>query len=283
MVRALWTGASGMIAHQTNVDVIANNLANVNTVGYKKEATEFKSLLYQKLQTKTVDNNGDPKPVIGQVGSGVKASTVTSHFTQGNLQSTGNQFDLAIDGTGFFQIQTPDGSIGYTRNGNFTVSMANNDEIALCTSDGCMLLDVNSEPIVFDKSYNIADISIDSDGNVIYTATKQTTDEFGNTHPQSVFENLGKIGLVQFGNPGGLQKVSGTVYKEHASSGEAMLEDDNDNLQKSSIMAGYLEASNVQTVDEMVNLIVAQRAYEMNSKTITAADEMMQQANNLRS
>ena len=116
MLRSLWTGASGMIAQQTSVDTISNNLANVNTVGYKKETVEFRSLLYQKLQTETTDNNGDPKPVIGQVGSGVRTGAITSRFTQGNLNATENPFDLAIEGQGFFQIQMPNGDTSYTRN-----------------------------------------------------------------------------------------------------------------------------------------------------------------------
>ena len=147
MLRSLWTGASGMIAQQTNVDTISNNLANVNTVGYKKETVEFRSLLYQKLQTETTDHNGDPKPVIGQVGSGVRTGAITSRFTQGNLTQTENPTDLAIDGEGFFSVQTPNGETAYTRNGSLVFAIAT-DGLALTNSEGYPLLDTTGSPIV---------------------------------------------------------------------------------------------------------------------------------------
>lgn len=282
MMRALYTAATGMIAQQTNVDTISNNLANVNTVGYKKETVEFKSLLYQKLQTETTDKNGDPKPVIGQVGSGVRMGSITSRFTQGSLQSTDNPFDLAIDGNGFFQIQMPDGSSAYTRNGAFSMNYASAGTVMLTTSDGYPVLDTTGSPISFDNTYDISKLSVDEDGNMIYTRTEEVTDANGQIHTKSSFETVATISVAQFNNPSGLEKLSGTLYRETPNSGEPRFESDDDNLKKSKVLSSYLEGSNVQTVDEMVNLIVAQRAYEMNSKTINAADEMLQQANNLR-
>lgn len=270
MMRALWTGASGMIAQQDAVDTISNNLSNVNTTGYKKETVEFKTLLYSKLQTKTTDNNGNPKPVIGQVGAGVKTGSITSRYTQGNFNATGNTFDFALDGNGFFQIQMPDGSVAYTRNGSFNMSIGT-EGLTLCTSDGYPVLDTNGEQIVFDLDMETSNFTIDEEGRFWYQNSDKTTTDLGVS-----------FGLVQFNNPSGLLKLSGSIVQATDSSGEPMLETENTGLKATKVRSGYLESSNVETVDEMVNLIVAQRAYEMNSKVITAADQMLQQANNLR-
>jgi len=281
MLRSLWTGASGMIAQQTNVDTISNNLANVNTTGYKKETVEFKSLLYSKLQTKVTDNNGDPKPVIGQVGSGVRTSAITSRFKQGNLVDTGNNLDLAISGDGFFSVQTPSGETAYTRNGNFLFAMASGG-MALSTSDGYPVLDTEGEPIVVDADTDINRIEIDVDGKVFEKVDVPYTNENGEEKYKTEYQFRAQIGIVQFNNPSGMTKVSGTLFQESVASGEPRMEVYDTALKRSEVKSGYLEASNVQTVDEIVNLIVAQRAYEMNSKVITASDQMLQQANNLR-
>jgi len=270
MVRSLWTAATGMIAQQTNVDNISNNISNVNTVGYKKQTTQFQSLLYAKLQTKTTDNNGDPKPVIGQVGSGVKVSGLVSRFTQGDLTETGNPFDFAIDGNGFFVLQMPNGEIGYTRNGAFGMNIGA-DGVTLSNAAGFAVLDTTGNPITLPEGWDTAKVSFDDEGNMLYP------DENGNIVRTGV-----KIGLVQFNNPSGLEKLSGSVMRETENSGEPRWESTDAALKDSKVITKYLESSNVQTVDEIVNLIVAQRAYEMNSKIIQAADEMLQQANNLR-
>ena len=270
MVRSLWTAATGMIAQQTNVDNISNNISNVNTVGYKKQTTQFQSLLYAKLQTKTTDNNGDPKPVIGQVGSGVKVSGLVSQFTQGALTETGNQFDMAIDGNGFFAVQMANGEIGYTRNGAFGMNVSA-DGITLSNASGCAVLDTNGEPITVPATWNTSDIEFDEEGYLLYP------DETGTKVRVGI-----QIGLVQFNNPSGLEKLSGSIMRESENSGEPRWESTDEALKDSKVITRYLESSNVQTVDEIVNLIVAQRAYEMNSKIIQAADEMLQQANNLR-
>lgn len=271
MVRSLWTGASGMIAQQTNVDNIANNLANINTTGFKKETMEFRSLLYQTIQKDSTDSDGNPKPIGVQVGLGVRNAAITSQFTQGPFLETGNQWDFAIDGDGFFAIQLEDGSIGYTRNGSFQMSIGVNG-LTLCTSSGQPVLDTNGAPIVMSGDYTAAQITVDADGNFCYP------DETGNPQPIGV-----QIGLVQFNNPAGLLKNSDSLFTETAASGVARWEAADANVKKSGVVQKYVEGSTVQAVDEMVNLIVAQRAYEMNSKVITASDTMLQQANNLRS
>jgi len=270
MMRSLWTGASGMISQQTNVDTIANNLANINTTGYKTERAEFKSLLYQTIQEKSTESTGEEKPIGIQVGLGTRNSAITSQFTQGVFTETGNQWDFAIQGEGFFGVQKQDGSIGYTRSGAFKMSIGVGGN-TLCDSDGNPVLDSNGAPITVDATYSPSQITVDDSGNLSYP------DADGNAQSIDV-----KIGVVQFNNPSGLTKGSGTSLKESAASGSPRWESSDSALTQSTIKQKYLEASNVQAVDEMVNLIVAQRAYEMNSKIITASDTMLQQANNLR-
>ncbi len=270
MMRSLWTASSGMTAQQTNVDTISNNLANINTTGYKRESAEFKSLLYQTIQENSYDTNGALKPAGIQVGLGVRNSAITSLFTQGSLLETGNDYDFAIDGNGFFMVRTQDGSIGYTRNGSF--GLANGVEgLTISDSDGNPLLDNTGLPIVIEENYNAAKVTINEYGELFYADDNNDISSMGIT-----------IGLAQFNNPGGLVKSTGSLLKESESSGTPRLENEDALLKKSKVRQRFLEGSNVQAVDEMVNLIVAQRAYEMNSKIITAADQMLQQANNLR-
>ncbi len=271
MMRALWTAASGMVAQQTNVDVIANNLSNVNTIGYKTEAAQFKTLLYQMTQSKTTSANGETKPVGAQVGLGTRNSAITSNFKQGAMTDTGLTTDFAIDGKGFFALLNENGDTLYTRSGSFNWVLGNNGGVMLCNSEALPILDTDGNPIELGPEYNTSLVEIDADSNVCYP------DEQGNPQPIGF-----KIGLVQFSNPAGLEKASNSTYKVTEASGEAIYEEYNDELKKSVVKQGYLEASNVQVVDEMVNLIVAQRAYEMNSKAIQAADEMLGQANQLR-
>lgn len=271
MVRSLWSAATGMIAQQTNIDTIANNLANVNTTGYKTEVANFKSLLYQTLQTKTTTANGENKPVGAQVGLGVRNSSIGSIFTQGAFQDSESTTDFAISGKGFFAIAGDDDNTYYTRNGNFFLSTNDNGGLTLCTSDGYPVLSTTGREITFNKNYTASNLSVSEEGEFYYTDNDGDTESLGIT-----------IGLYQFNNPTGLDKIGGSYYRETVASGEAINEARNNNLEKSTIVQGYLERSNVQVVDEMVNMIVAQRAYEMNSKAITTSDEMLQQANNLK-
>ena len=270
MVRSLWTAATGMIAQQTNVDTIANNLANVNSTGYKSEVAEFKSLLYQTMQTKTTTANGANKPISAQVGLGVRNSAITSIFKQGSMLASESDTAFAIQGDGFFALRGQDGQTYYTRNGNFLFTTAQNG-MMLANSDGLPVLDTNGQPILLGTDYVASKIEVNADGQLTYP------DAQNNPQPIGI-----QIGLYQFTNPSGLEKVDSTLYVASAASGAAINEATNNNVQKSEVLQGYLEGSSVQVADEMVNLIVAQRAYEMNSKAITTTDEMMQQANQLK-
>lgn len=271
MVRSLWSAATGMNAQQTNVDTIANNLANVNTVGYKTQAAQFKSLLYQTLQTATTTANGDPKPTTSQVGLGVRNSSINSIFTQGSLLASESDTSFAIQGDGFFAVRGSDGNTYYTRNGDFTWATNSGGGVILTNTDGLPVLSSTGQPITLNSNYVTSRITITGDGTVCYPDA--------NNNPQS----LGiTIGLHQFNNPGGLVRQGDTLWAQSPASGNVMNEATNQNLQKSKVVQGYLEGSNVQVADEMVNLIVAQRAYEMNSKAITTTDEMMQTANNVK-
>lgn len=270
MVRSLWTAATGMISQQTNVDTIANNLANVNTQGYKTQVNEFKTLLYQNLQTETTSANGENKPTSAQVGLGVRNSAISSIFTEGSLIASESNTAFAIDGKGFFAVRGEDGNTYYTRNGNMQFSLATNGNM-LATSDGLPVVDTNGRNIILNNNYVVSNITVTADGSLCYPDANNNPQPIGIT-----------IGVFQFNNPNGLEKMSDSLYAQTAASGQAINEATSTAVSKSTVLQKYLEGSNVQVVDEMVNMIVAQRAYEMNSKAITASDEMLQQANNLR-
>lgn len=270
MVRSLWTAATGMIAQQTNVDTIANNLANVNTNGYKTQVNEFKSLLYQNIQTRTTSANGDAKPSSAQVGLGVRNASISSIFTTGNLYASSSDTAFALDGDGFFAVMGGDGNTYYTRNGNFEFTLAAEGNM-LATTDGLPVLDTEGRPIVLPEEFIISQITVTADGELCYP------NERNNPEPMGI-----QIGVFQFNNPNGLFKMGESLYAQTAASGEPINEATNLFVERTKVIQGYLEGSNVQVVDEMVNMIVAQRAYELNSKAITASDEMLQQANNLR-
>lgn len=269
MMRSLWTAASGMTAQQTNLDTISNNLSNINTTGYKTESVNFKSLIYQTLQRNSYDSTGAPKPVSAQVGLGVRSAAIVSSFKQGALLESSGPFDYAIEGEGFFMVQMNDGSVGYTRNGNLNVSITT-DGLALTDSNGNPVLDVKGQPITFDKDLDSSRLSADLQGNFSYREKDGKITDLGI-----------QIGMATFPNPAGLERTSDSILKETAASGQVTVT--SADVLESKIVSGRLEGSNVQAVDEMVNMIIAQRAYEMNSKAITASDEMLQQANNLRS
>ena len=270
MVRSLWTAATGMIAQQTNVDTIANNLANVNTQGYKTQVNEFKSLLYQTIQTETTSANGENKPTSAQVGLGVRNASITSVFTQGNLIASESDTAFAIDGKGFFAVRGEDGNTYYTRNGNLQFSLATNGNM-LATTDGLPVLSTTGNPIIINSNYIVSNITVGKDGSLYYPDANENLQPMGIT-----------IGVFQFSNPNGLEKMGDSLYTQTAASGAAINEATNNAVERSSVVQGYLEGSNVQVVDEMVNMIVAQRAYELNAKAITASAEMLQQANNPR-
>lgn len=272
MMRSLWTAASGMKAQQTSLDTISNNLANINTTGYKQERTEFQSLLYQTIQGRTTDNEGNPKPIGAQVGLGVKVAAVSTEFGQGKLTPSTGAFDFGIQGDGFFMVQMPDGSVGYTRNGNFLMAINDGGGVTLTTSEGYSVLDSNGREITFDANTDTLKLSFDTSGNIFYKNAEGTIQDLGI-----------RIGTAQFNNPSGLLKTGDSYFAESAASGTARIEAQDAALKPSLIKHKYLEGSSVEAVDEMVDMIVTQRAYEMNSKAIIASDEMLQQANNLRS
>lgn len=268
MMRSLWTAASGMSAQQLNVDTISNNIANVDTTAHKKERAEFKSLLYQTMERATLDDSYNGKPVNLQVGLGVKPVATSRNFSQGSLENTEVKTDLAINGQGFFMVKTGEDEVSYTRDGSFKISVGDGEN-SLVTAEGYYVLSSDGEPITFPSTVPSKDIIISESGDVSYTLNGQQQD-------------LGvKIGVVQFANPQGLEGIGGNFYTSTSASGEPVLEADGE-VKRSNICQGFLETSNVNIAEEMVNLIVAQRAYELNSKAITTSDEMLQQANNLK-
>lgn len=261
MLRSLYTSASGMLANQLTVDTISNNLANVNTSGYKKTKMEFQDLLYQTMvEPGGTTSEGVRLPGSLQVGLGVKSAGNARSFEQGNLTQTGNPWDVAISGSGFFQMRMPDGSISYTRDGTFKV----NADGILVNADGHYL-----DPQI-QVPPNSTNPTVAPDGRV--TVTLQ-----GDSDPTEI----GRVELATFVNPAGLRSLGQNLYQESEASGKPLVGPPGDNS-TGTLAAQYLEASNVQLVEEMVNLIVAQRAYEISSKGVSTADEMLQTANNLR-
>jgi flagellar basal-body rod protein FlgG len=260
MIRALWTAASGMNAQQTNIDVIANNLANVNTAGYKASTLQFEDLMYATERppgNRTAD--GVESPVGLQVGYGSRATATTRAFTQGELQRTQNVLDVAISGRGFFQVQLPDGTFAYTRDGSF----ARNADGQIVTKEGYSLVGAPQlDPAA-------TEISILRDGTV--------TQVINNSVQQA-----GQILLSNFTNPEGLRSLGGNLFAETETSGAAETGITPGSNGTGALAQGYVEMSNVKIVEEMVRMIQAQRAYEINSKAINSADEMLGIANNLR-
>lgn len=261
MIRALWTAASGMMAQQLNTDVIANNLANVNTTGFKRSRADFQDLLYQTMRPAGTSNaSGSQIPVGIQIGHGTRPIAIQKMFTQGDYQETGNKLDLVIEGDGFFQVMMPDGSLAYTRAGSFK----QDGQGRVVTSDGLIMKDQITIP------QGALDVTIISDGTVQATMPDQIA-------PQQ----LGAIELARFTNPAGLSSIGKSLYVPTVASGTAVTGTPGMNG-FGTIGQRFLEMSNVKVVEEMVNLIVAQRAYEINSKAIQTADEMLSISNNLR-
>lgn len=272
MMRALYTAATGMIAEQTNVDGIAHNLSNVNTTGYKAERTEFKSLLYQTLQTRTTTANGENKPVGAQVGLGTRVAATMSIYTQGQMLSSEVDTDFAIVGEGFFAVRDVDGETYYTRSGNFTWSLDANGNTILATADGNPVLDREGNVIMVPEGVPSEAMVFNEDGSIYYKDPNSNT-----VVPLNQF-----FGLYQFNNPAGLEKLASSKLRATAASGNPMLEGVTPGLTLSVVKQKYLEGSNVNVADEMVNMIIAQRAYELNSKAIQTSDSMLDTANNLK-
>jgi len=261
MIRSLWTAASGMKSQSLNIDVISNNLANVNTTGFKTSRADFQDLLYETLRqagSSSSDNTTVPTGI--QVGHGSRPVASHKIFSEGDFQQTKNELDMAIEGNGFFQIIQPTGEIAYSRDGAFKMDR----DGRIVTSDGFPL-----EPEITIPSDSIS-LTIGIDGTVsVLQAGASTPTE------------IGTISLARFVNPAGLHSIGRNLYLPTNASGDAIIgtagEDGIGTLAQ-----GFLEMSNVSVVDEMVKMITAQRAYEINSKTIQAADDMLQQANNVK-
>jgi flagellar basal-body rod protein FlgG len=260
MMRALYSAASGMEAQQFQMDTISNNLANVNTTGFKENQARFQDLVYQELRAPGTPVGASLVPVGQDVGLGVKVGASEKIFTQGNIVQTGNPLDLAIEGDGFFQITMPDGTTAYTRDGSFNRD-ANG---AIVTADGYFLQPQITIP------QNAQNVQVGQDGTVTATVP-------GSNLPQQ----LGQIQLARFVNPAGLSPIGGhNLYTQTAASGTPVVSQAGLNG-AGDIQGGYVEQSNVQVVNEIVNMIVSQRAFEASSKSVTAADEMLQTVNNI--
>lgn len=259
MIRSLWIGASGMSSQQVNIDVISNNLANVNTYGFKKGRAEFEDLLYQKLfMAGTTIEEETVRPVGMMVGYGSKVSATQKLFHQGSLEHTENKLDVAIAGEGFFRVQLPDGSFAYTRDGSFKID--ENGQVV--TSQGYRLV----PEIILPDGFIYDSINITPQGKV-----------FVKTYDNDVPVLIGQIDLYRFVNPAGLDAVGENLFKETPNSGRAIRGIPNvDGF--GTVRQGYLEMSNVNLVDEMVQMIVAQRAYEFNSKSVQTSDSLLQTA-----
>lgn len=269
MMRALWTAATGMTGQQTNMDVISNNLSNVNTTAYKKSRVEFKDLVYDN-RNKAYNLDDKEAPIDLQIGLGAKPAATLKDFTNGTYTNTGKATDLAISGSGFFTIRNAQQEVIYTRDGNFSFSPMEDGQM-LVNSQGFAVLDTEGNDIVMDIG-DLANFVVDPEGKIFLKDAEN-----------QVVDSGIKIGIASFKNPAGLLSIGSNNYEATENSGVAILEDTFDETQtRSFIMQEQLEGSNVELVEEMVNLIVAQRAYEINSKTVQAADEMLQQANNLK-
>jgi flagellar basal-body rod protein FlgG len=259
-MRALWTAATGMHAQQLTLDVISNNLANVQTAGFKRSRVDFQDLVYEVLQAPgAASGQGQEVPSGFQVGHGSRAVATQRLFVKGDLQQTGNPLDLAIEGDGFFQVQLISGDIGYTRSGAFK----KNSQGQLVTSDGFAV-----QPQITIPPNSIS-VNVGVDGTVSVL-------QAGQAQPQTI----GSIELVRFINPAGLQSQGRNLFIPTQASGDATPgSPGSDGL--GTLLQGFVEGSNVNVVEEMVGMIVTQRAYEINSRAIRTADEMMQTANNL--
>ncbi len=261
--KALRTAASGMYAQQKNIEIIANNIANVNSVSYKRSKAEFQDLMYQQTPISSYTNMGDGTTEVSTdsmyIGNGVRIADAHRIFQQGDLTETDNEFDFAINGEGFFQLQRPDGTYVYTRDGNFKVN-ANGE---LVNSSGYKL---------------VPSISVDDEIREIKVAKDGTIKAVSSDGTSNILDNLQ---LVKFINPAGLRPIGDNMYEATEYSGEPIYGNPGSSG-FGEVYQGYLESSNVDIVEEMINMITAQRAYEINSKTVKTIEEMMAIVNSLK-
>jgi flagellar basal-body rod protein FlgG len=260
MIKSLWISKTGLDAQQTQLDVISNNLANVGTTGFKRARVAFEELLYQNMRQAGANSSQQTQLPTGlQTGTGVRPTATPRMFTQGNLQSTGNQYDVAINGNGFFQVQMPDGTTAYSRDGSFQVD--SNGQ--LVTSNGFSVQPAITVPP------NATAVTIGRDGTV-------TANVPGQVQPQ----NIGTLQLASFTNPAGLESKGQNLFVETQASGTASANTPGTNG-LGLLQQGYLETSNVNVVEELVSMIQTQRAYEINSKAIQTSDQMLQRLSQL--
>lgn len=261
-MRALSIAATGMLAQQRNVEVVSNNLANMNTTGFMRRRTEFHDLLYQNLRRagSTSSDAGNIVPSGVQLGLGVKLAAVYRIHEQGNLSATDNTFDMAIQGNGFFQVLLPDGQTSYTRDGTFQLNATGQ----LVTHDGYLIQPGITIPA------NTIDVTINGSGEVL-----------AKIQGQVALQNVGQLNIANFPNAAGLQAMGSNLYLETPASGNPTTGTPG-STGYGTILQGFLETSNVNAVEEISNLISAQRAYEMNSKVIKTADEMMSALNQVK-
>lgn len=260
MLRSLTTAATGMIAQQNYLDVISNNIANVNTTGFKKSRVEFQDLMSQAIKTPgAMINQGTFQPVGIEVGLGVKTAATTRVFTEGVAINTGRNLDISIEGEGFMQVMQADGTLAYTRDGSLKMDAMGQ----ICTTDGLLIQPQMSIPS------DASEINITADGNISVKVGSSTTQQI-----------VGQIQLVKFQNPSGLLSIGHNLYTETPGSGTPIPDTPGQNGM-GTISQGYLEGSNVQIVDELISLIKAERAFESNSKVINSSSEILQQTNRL--
>jgi flagellar basal-body rod protein FlgG len=260
MINSLWISKTGMEAQQTQLDVISHNLANVSTTGFKRSNAVFEDLMYQNLRQVGANSSEQSQLPTGlQLGLGVRTVATSRSFTQGSMQQTSNQLDVAIKGNGFFQVTQPDGTIGYTRDGSFQVD----SQGRLVTSSGLPVANGITVPP------SATNVSIAADGTVSATLPNSAT-------PQ----NIGSLALANFVNPAGLEPRGDNLYVETAASGQPNGGTAGTNG-LGTVMQGFLETSNVNVVQELVSMIQTQRAYEMNSKAIQTSDQMLQKLGQL--
>jgi flagellar basal-body rod protein FlgG len=260
MIRALYTAASGMNAQQTNIDNVAHNLANVNTTGFKKSRVEFEDLVYQEIRAAGAAASATTEAPVGlEVGLGTRAVATARNFSQGNLRATGGPLDIAIEGNGFFKISLPDGTTGYTRSGTFHLDAQG----LLVSAEGYAV-----EPQITVPT-NTTSLSISKDGIVSATVAGQVA-----------AQSLGTLEVAIFANAAGLRPLGGNLFAPTTASGEAESGAPGGDG-RGTLAQGFAEDSNVSVVEEMVNMIIGQRAYEANSRVVKAADEMLAQVNQL--
>ncbi|HUB82899.1 MAG TPA: flagellar basal-body rod protein FlgG [Bryobacteraceae bacterium] len=262
MIRALYSAASGMKAQELNLDNIANNLANANTVGYKARRAQFQDLMYQSVVVPgTAAGQQSVVPAGLQLGLGTHAASNEIIFTEGSFTQTENPLDLTIQGNGFFQVLQPSGQLAYTRAGQFQLDQNGN----LVTSSG---MPVQPQITIPPEALSV---NIAADGTVSYTLPNQ-----------SAAQQAGQIQLANFQNPSGLNSIGNSLYTPTDASGEPTVGAPGGPQGLGTLLQGYIEQSNVSVVDEFINMIQTQRGYEANSKVVTAADNMYQEVNNLQ-